>query len=489
MSAPITQSVPPSADGYEQPGLYIDGEWLGLEGRHSQPVINPAYGTELGRVPHASIPDLDRALAAAQRSFPLWRARSPVERGQILKHAAHLIHQRSESIARTVTLELGKPLAESRIETHIAANALEWFAEEGRRAYGRVIPNRMGTTRFMVVKEPVGPVAAFSAWNFPLDNAARKIGAALAAGCPVIYKPAEEAPSSALTVLRALIDAGLPPGIVSVVFGVPAQISEHLISSPVIRKISFTGSVPVGKHLMKLAAEGMKRTTMELGGHAPVLIFDDADFEPALEQSVLRKFRNAGQVCVGPTRFLVQTGIYEKFRDGFARKARALPVGDGLIDTNKMGPLAHPRRLQFMQELVSDAVEKGASLLAGGHRLGNQGHFFEPTVLADVPLAARIMNEEPFGPIAIINRFTDFSDAIAEANRLPYGLAAFAFTRASDTMLRVSDALEAGMVAVNSFNIAIAETPFGGVKESGHGAENGIEGVEACLVSKTVSLT
>jgi succinate-semialdehyde dehydrogenase/glutarate-semialdehyde dehydrogenase len=473
---------------YIAPRLYIGGEWLGAEGRDSRALINPATGAEIARMPVANATDLDRALAAAEDGFALWRARSPVERGRVLKGAAALIRARGESIARLITLEIGKPLAESRLEVLMAAGALEWFGEEGRRAYGRTLPGRVGTSRFMVVKEPVGPVAAFAAWNFPLDAAARKIGAALAAGCSIIHKPAEEAPSPALALLQALVDSALPPGVASVVFGVPDDISRHLLASPVIRKISFTGSVAIGKHLLKLAADGMKRTTMELGGHAPALVFDDADLEPALDILVSRKFRNAGQVCVSPTRFLVQDDVFEKFRDGFTQRAKALPVGDGLVETNVMGPLAHERRLEATHALVTDAVDKGAKLLTGGRRIGNQGYFYAPTVLADVPLSARVMHEEPFGPIAVINRHTGFEDMVAEANRLPFGLAAYAFTGSGRTMLDVSDALEAGMVAINSCNIATAETPFGGVKDSGHGAENGIEGVEACLVTKTVSL-
>jgi succinate-semialdehyde dehydrogenase/glutarate-semialdehyde dehydrogenase len=295
-------------------------------------------------------------------------------------------------------------------------------------------------------------------------------------------------PASSLTIVRALVDAGVPAGVIAVVFGVPAHICEYLLKSPVIRKISFTGSVTVGKQLLKLAADGMKRSTMELGGHAPVLVFEDADMNSAVEQSVLRKYRNAGQVCVGPTRFYVQSNAFENFCARFAAGAKAIKVGNGLDESNKMGPLAHARRIEFIQGLIDDAVSKGAKLLAGGKRIAGPGYFFEPTVLAEVPDAARIMHEEPFGPIASINRFRDFADGIAKANSLPYGLAAFAFTRSSTTMLAVADALEAGMVAINSFNIALADTPFGGIKESGHGAENGIEGVENCMTTKTISL-
>ncbi len=338
-----------------------------------------------------------------------------------------------------------------------------------------------------VMKEPVGPVAAFAPWNFPIGNPARKIGAALGAGCPCILKPAEEAPGSALEVARALADAGLPAGVLSVVFGVPAEVSAYLLASPIIRAISFTGSIPVGKQLMKLAAEGMKRTTMELGGHAPVLVFDDVDVEQVLDQSVFSKYRNAGQVCVSPTRFYVHEKIYGRFVDGFTSRARALKVGNGLGDGTQMGPLAHDRRLESMETLLGDARKNGAHFQTGGARITGSGYFWQPTVLADVPNTARIMNEEPFGPVAILNPFSDFDTAIQQANRLPYGLAAYAFTRSSRNVNLLGEQIEAGMIGINSYAISVPESPFGGVKESGHGSEEGIEGLDACLVTKFVS--
>jgi succinate-semialdehyde dehydrogenase/glutarate-semialdehyde dehydrogenase len=338
-----------------------------------------------------------------------------------------------------------------------------------------------------VVREPVGPVAAFAPWNFPLGNPARKLGAALGAGCTCILKPAEEAPASALSIAAALVEAGVPPGVIAVVFGEPAEVSAHLISSPVIRKISFTGSVPVGKQLMKLAAEGAKRTTMELGGHAPVIVFDDVDLDHVLDLAVAAKFRNAGQVCVSPTRFYVQEALYERFLDGFASRAKALRVDDGLVDGVRMGPLAHARRLSAVEAFIDDARASGARIVAGGGRIPRKGWFHEPTVIGDVPLSARMMNEEPFGPIALINRFKEFDAVIREANRLPYGLAAFAFTRDSRRVNLLGEQIEAGMIGINSFAISVNESPFGGMKESGHGSEEGIEGLEACLVTKFIT--
>ena len=475
------------ASAHAELRLFIGGEWLSAAGRKTSPVINPATEEVIGHLPHATKADLDRALAEAEKGFKLWRAVFPDARGKILKRAAELMRERAEEIARIATTESGKSIHETRIEVQMSANIFEWFAEEGRRAYGRVLPQRTPGTRLAIVKEPVGPVAAFAPWNFPIGNPARKIGAALGAGCSCILKPAEETPASGLAVARCLVDAGLPAGVLSIVYGVPAEISEHLLASPIIRKVSFTGSIPVGKHLMKLAAEGMKRTTMELGGHAPVLVFDDVDVEKVLDACVVAKYRNAGQVCVSPTRFYVHEKIYNRFVEGFAARAKALPVGDGINEKNKMGPLVHARRLAAIESLIEDAKNSGARVQAGGTRLKSPGYFYAPTVLSDVPNKARIMNEEPFGPVALINSFSDYDSVIREANRLPYGLAAFAFTNSAHRAKLVGEQLEAGMVGVNTFQISVPESPFGGVKESGHGSEEGIEGLEACLVTKFIS--
>ncbi len=472
---------------YPELAMHIDGEWVGVGHRRTHQVLCPATGGVLGELPLADAADLDRALDAAARGFKLWRARPADEKARVLKGAADLMRQRADRIARIATTEEGKTFGEARIETMAAAGWLEFAGEEAKRAYGRVLVRPTGT-RHMVLKEPVGPVAAFAPWNFPVGNPGRKFGAAIAAGCSIILKPAEEAPATALEVLKALLDAGLPQGVAQVVFGVPDEVSRHLLGSPVIRKLSFTGSVPVGKHLMKLAADNMLRTTMELGGHAPVIVFDDADVEQALNIIAPHKYRNAGQVCVSPTRFYVQEPVYEKFVEGFVERARALPVGDGLVETSRMGPMANPRRLDAMDKFIGDAVRAGARLETGGERIGNQGFFWRPTVLKDVPDAARIMNEEPFGPVAIMNPFSTFEDAVEKANRLPYGLAAYAFTQSSKRSMLIGDAVEAGMVAINTVAIAGADAPFGGVKESGHGSEDGPEGVEACQVIKAVSM-
>jgi succinate-semialdehyde dehydrogenase/glutarate-semialdehyde dehydrogenase len=484
--SPVAQSAP-----YAELKLFIAGEWVSGQGRKTQPVVSPATGETLGDLPHANAEDLDRALEAAQKSWPMWRAKAPHERGKILRKAADLIRERTEHIARIATIEEGKTLTEARWEAGLAAEIFEWYAEEGRRAYGRVLPQRAPGVRMTVVKEPVGPVAAFAPWNFPLGNPARKIGAALGAGCTCIVKPAEETPASALEIVKCLVDAGLPKGVLSVVFGVPAFVSTHLISSPVIRAISFTGSVPIGKQLMKLAAEGMKRTTMELGGHGPVLVFDDVDLDQVLDLSVGAKYRNAGQVCVSPTRYYVHESIYAKFVEGFAARAKNWRVGDGLVNSTQMGPMANPRRISAMDMFVSDARSHGGKVDAGGSPVKVDGRpngfYFAPTVLSDVPDSARIMNEEPFGPVAIINPFSDFDSVIAAANRLPYGLAAYAFTRSSKRVNLLGEQLEAGMIGINSYQIAVPESPFGGIKESGHGSEEGIEGLEACLVTKFIT--
>lgn len=472
---------------YPELHLLIGGEPRGLRGRSHEDVINPATEKLLAQLPHATPRDLDEALACAEQGFAEWRAVPPQERGKILKRAADLLRDRAEQLARIATMEAGKPLAEARIEAAFAADVLEWFAEEGRRAYGRLLMSRGPGMRMTVRKEPVGPVAAFTPWNFPLGNPARKLGAALGAGCSCILKPAEEAPASGLAVAQALLDAGLPKRTLSVVFGIPGEISTHILASPIIRKVSFTGSVPVGKHLMKLAAQTMKRTTMELGGHGPVLVFDDVDVASVLDQAVAAKIRNAGQVCISPTRFLVHEKVFGAFVDGFAERVRNVKVGNGLEPGIGMGPLIHGRRVAAIDVLIRDAEAHGAEVRAGGRRLNQPGYFYQPTVLANVDTTARIMNEEPFGPVAIINSFRDPEAAVQEANRLPYGLAAYAFTRNISWANRLGDMLEAGMVGINTFRISVPDSPFGGIKESGHGSEEGIEGLEACLVTKFVS--
>ena len=469
-------------------GLHIAGEWIGLGGRDTHQVVDPATGAPLAELPLATPADLDAALEASARGYRVWRARNADERAGVLAGAARLLRERVDLIAAVATAEQGKPLAEARGELGYAAALVDFYAAETRRNLGRVLVRPPGT-RSVVVREPVGSCVAFCPWNFPILNPARKLAPALAAGCSMILKPPEEAPGSAIEVVRCFIDAGLPADVVGVVFGVPDKVSRHLIASPIVRKISFTGSVPVGKALMKLAADGMKRTTMELGGHSPVLVFDDCDLEKTVALTAAAKFRNAGQVCISPTRFYVQEGVYDRFVSAFVERTRALKVGAGDAAGVAMGPLANPRRPQAMEAMVADAREGGARLLAGGERGGvgpDGGFFFAPTVLADVPLNARAMNDEPFGPLALIRPFRDLDEAVEQANRLPYGLAAYAFTENGRRANLLGDALEAGMVGLNTTQLSHVDAPFGGIKESGHGSEDGPEGLAAFTVVKAV---
>jgi succinate-semialdehyde dehydrogenase/glutarate-semialdehyde dehydrogenase len=464
--------------------LFIDGSWRTGEGRDAFTVVNPATGSAIGEVPLASTADLDEALHAAEQAYPLWRATAVDARAAILRKTAELLRERAEPIARLMTQEQGKPLVESRGEVAGSASMFDWYAEEIKRDYGRLLVRPTGQ-RSMVVHEPVGVVATFTPWNFPLYLLCKKVAAALAAGCSVISKPPEETPGCTGALAHALQDAGLPKGVFQLVHGVPDQVSRHLIGSRIVRKFSFTGSVPVGKALMKLAADSMTRVTLELGGHAPVLIFDDCDLDKTLDMVVPQKFRNAGQVCVSPTRFYVQKSIYDRFITGFADRTKQVVTGDGLADATKMGPLANARRPGAIEALVADARAKGARVMVGGER-GEGGFFFQPTLLADVPLDADIMNNEPFGPVAVSARFKDFDDAIAQANRLPFGLAAFAFTENGRRANLLGDAIEAGMVGINSFGISSADAPFGGIKDSGFGSEGGKEGLETYQVVKAI---
>ena len=475
-----------SGNGYEKLELFIDGQWRqGSEGK-TEDVINPADESVLAELPHASKSDLDEALAAADRMFPVWRDTPAIQRAQIIKKAAQLMRDRVDHIGRTLTLEEGKVFNEAKIEVSVSTEIAEWYAEECVRSYGRIIPGRTPGSRGMVLKEPVGPVAAFTPWNFPAVTPIRKIAGALAAGCTVIIKASEETPGTCIALARAFQDAGLPDGVLNVVFGVPAEISEYIIPNPIIRKISFTGSIPVGKLLSKMAGEHMKRATMELGGHSPVIVFDDADTEQVVKMVVGGKFRNAGQVCISPTRFYVQEGKYSEFVEKFSEIAGALNVTNGLDEGAEMGPLANPRRLDAMAGFVADAREHGADVKTGGERMGNQGFFFQPTVLADVSEDSRIMNEEPFGPVAPITPFKDFDEVIERANRLEFGLASYAFTTDDNKANALADKLQTGMVGVNSLAISLPEAPFGGVKESGHGSEGGIEGLDAYMNTKFV---
>ena len=467
--------------------LHIDGAWTSAQSGKTLQVMNPATGEVNGTLAHAERPDLDRALEAAQRGFDTWRRVSAFDRSKLLRKAADLLRERADKIAPLMTMEQGKPVGEAKIEAMASADIIDWFAEEARRTYGRVIPARADGVVQLSLREPVGPVAAFTPWNFPINQANRKIAIALAAGCSIIVKGPEETPASCMELVRCYIDAGLPPGVVQLVFGVPAEISEYLIPHPIIRKISFTGSTPVGKQLAALAGLHMKRATMELGGHAPAIVFDDADIAGATKMLAAAKFRNAGQVCVAPTRFLVQQGAYDQFVETFTAAAKAVKVGDGMEAGTQMGPLANPRRITAMESLIGDAVQKGAEVRTGGKRIGNVGNFFEPTVMTGVNTGMRVMNEEPFGPLAVIAPFDDMDEVVEEANRLPYGLASYAFTRSAKRAAQVASKVEAGMMTINHIGLALPEVPFGGVKESGHGSEGGAEAIEAYLNIKFVT--
>jgi succinate-semialdehyde dehydrogenase/glutarate-semialdehyde dehydrogenase len=463
--------------------LFIAGEWKPADG---QPVLNPADERVLGIVPHATRTDLDTALAAAQEAFRVWRNTSPQKRADIILRAARLARERVEEMATAMTLEQGKPIAQSRLEILRGCDIIEWDAAEGRRVYGRVIPSEPGM-RHTVLRQPIGVVAAFSPWNFPMSSPARKVAGALSAGCSIILKASEETPAGAVQLARAFHDAGVPPGVLNLVFGTPSDISEYLIPQEAVRLVTFTGSIPVGKKLASLAGQYMKPAIMELGGHAPVIVCDDVDPVASAATSVVGKSRNAGQVCVSPTRFFVQEAIYERFASAFAEKARAVKVGDGLDPANQMGPLANHRRVETMEAMVADAKAKGARLLAGGSRIGNRGYYYPLTVLAELPDDARAMREEPFGPLALINPVKSLDQAIEKANALPYGLAAYAFTRSARNADRLAEGIEAGNLSINHFVASIAETPFGGVKESGYGREGGTEGLACYTVAKNVS--
>ncbi|RZV36232.1 MAG: NAD-dependent succinate-semialdehyde dehydrogenase [Sphingomonadaceae bacterium] len=472
---------------YPQLSLLIGGETI-TSGRETVDVLDPASGEAFAALPRATSADLDTALGHAEAGFAKWRATSADEREAILRKAAGLIRERAKDIGAAITREQGKPVKEAIGETIYCAMLLEFYAGECKRNYGRTLVRPDGQ-RAEVRHEPVGPIAGFSAWNFPALNVMRKIGGALAAGCSVIVKPSEETPAGGLAMVQAMLDAGVPGEACQAVFGVPDEISRHLLGSPIIRKMTFTGSTAVGKHLAALAAENLQRATLELGGHGPVLVFEDADIDKALDTMAANKFRNAGQVCVSPTRFLVEEGVFERFRDGFVERAKAITVGNGMDKETQMGPMASERGPDGIQAKVADARDKGGRLLAGGERIGNQGFFHQPTVLAEVPIDAEIMNEEPFGPVAIINPMPGYDAMIKEANRLPYGLAAYAWTQNAGKRARLASEIESGMIAINGGGVSAVDAPFGGVKWSGYGLEDGAEGVAACMVSKTVHET
>jgi succinate-semialdehyde dehydrogenase/glutarate-semialdehyde dehydrogenase len=464
--------------------LYINGEWR--KTANDLPVLNPATEEEIGRLPHAEKSDLDDALEAAASGFKIWSKVAPSERANVLIKAATIMRDRQEEIATAITAEHGKPLNQARLEVIRGCEFLEWDAGEATRTYGRVIPSAQGV-RYVVHHQPIGIVAGFSPWNFPMSQPCRKVGGAIASGCSIILKAAEETPAGALHIARAFHDAGLPPGVLNLVFGTPSEISDHLIKQDPVRLVAFTGSTAVGRHLTILASQYMTPVLMELGGHAPVIVCEDTDVQTAAINGAVRKMRNAGQVCTSPTRFFVHESIFEAYTESFVRRAAETVVGNGVDAGVEMGPLANDRRIEALTDLVEDARAQGAEVKTGGSKFGDKGYFFQPTVLANVPDSARVMQEEPFGPLAIINPVGSLEEAIEKANSVPFGLAAYGFTNRADYVDRMVEGIEAGNISINTLEASLPETPFGGVKSSGYGREGGTEGLHNYMITKNVS--
>ncbi|MEM7069391.1 MAG: NAD-dependent succinate-semialdehyde dehydrogenase [Pseudomonadota bacterium] len=464
--------------------LFINGDWRNAD--ETVPITNPSNGEQIGLLPVASHADLDDALVAATAGFEVWSRTSPVERSRIIVKAAQLMRERQEEIAQSISIELGKPIKQARLEVIRGCEFFEWDAGEAQRLYGRVIPSAPGV-RYTVVRQPIGVVAAFSPWNFPVSQPARKVAGALASGCSIILKPAEETPAGAIHIARAFQDAGLPDGVLNVVFGRPAEISDYLIRKDEIRLVAFTGSTNVGRHLTKLAAEYMTPVLMELGGHAPVIVCDDVDPKETAISSAIRKYRNAGQVCTSPTRFFIHEKLYETFATEFVNQVKTINVGDPLSDDTEMGPVVHAGRIAALQEMVNDAVNRGANLLIGGGQMDQPGHYFQPTVLTNVPDDALILREEPFGPIAVLNSIATLEEGIEKANSVPYGLAAYGFTHSAANADKMIDGIETGNLSINTLEASLPETPFGGVKSSGYGREGGEEGLHHYTIVKNIS--
>ena len=473
---------------YPELALYINGEWLSGAGRDSIAVTNPATEELLGRLPVATTSDMDLALFAAEQGFKVWRATSALERGRLLQAISLRIRNSLHDLARIITLEQGKCFRDACQEVHNTADAFEWMAEEGKRAYGRLVPARTANTDQYVRLEPLGPVAAFSPWNFPAVLAGRKIATALAAGCSIVIKPSEETPGIVLAIARLCEEAGLPKGVLNVLYGEPADISKTLIASEIIRKVSFTGSVPVGRLLANQAAGLFKRITLELGGHAPVIIADDVNLDRVVALTLSAAFRNAGQICQCPTRFYVHDRVHDTFVQKLAEGASALKLGDGMDDSVQMGPLTNPRRSEAMEAFCADALQNGGEIQSGGGVPAEfeRGHFWLPTVISELSPDALALREEVFGPMALIRRFDDLDQAITEANSTEYGLGAYAFTNSLETAYRIENGLEAGNVSINTYAISASEMPFSGVKSSGMGYEMGSEGLREYLSVKSV---
>ncbi len=473
---------------YPTQSLFIDGEFIGpSSSRKGEDILNPATGEVLGQLPHVTEAELDRAVDAAERAFNEWRTTSPMLRSEILRRVGQLARERVEDIARNMTLDQGKLLAEARAEVMACAEHAEWHAEECRRIYGRVIPPRFSNVRQYVMHEPVGVCAAFTPWNFPFNQAIRKMVAAIGAGCTIVLKGPEDSPSAVTALAQLFKDAGLPDGVLNIVWGVPAEVSTRLIESPRVRKVSFTGSSAVGKSLASLAGKHMKRATMELGGQAPFIISEDADLDKAADLLSALKLRNAGQVCVAPTRVFTHESLHGELVDRMVAKFEKVRVGDGLDSESGMGPLAHGRRLSAMTDFIADSVHRGGKVAVGGEAIQSPGNFFSPAIVTDLDDDSRVMSEETFGPILPLVSYRTLDEVIERANRSPYGLAAYAFARDNAIVRRLADEIEVGMMNINHFGMSLSETPFGGVKDSGMGREGGAETFESYLNTKFVT--
>lgn len=475
------------ANTYPKIELFIGGEWIGPESRESKPVINPATEEEVGLMPCVTSNDLVRAAETAQEAFLQWRSRSTLERSAILRRFAELLRTNDRAIATAITIDMGKPIGEALVEVRSAADHVDWHAEEGRRIYGRIIPSRSAGVEQRVFREPVGVCLAIAPWNFPISQAIRKVAGALASGCTLILKGAGETPSGVMAIGKLLQQAGLPDGCINLVWGDSSLISNTLLARQEVQKLSFTGSVQVGKHLAELCGRYMKRSTMELGGHAPVLVFDDADPVAAARALAGNKLRNAGQVCISPTRFYVQSGTYDHFMDELKNSFERIKVGNGLDETAQMGPLCHPGRVAAMESLVADAVNNDANVVIGGKKAANKGYFYPPTIVETKGDDIALMRDEPFGPIAVVSKFYDIDEGLRRANSLPLGLASYVFTGSLDRSDRAARELRAGMVSINHFGLALPEAPFGGVMDSGYGSEGGTETFDGYLTTKFVS--
>ena len=468
---------------YPDLNLFINGKWR--KTKNDLPVINPATEEEIGRLPCAGREDLDDVLASAEIGHKIWSRTGPRDRSDIIMKAAELMRKRQEQIAHAITIENGKPLQQARMEVIRGAEFFEWDAGEALRTYGRTLPARHGH-KISVHHHPIGVVSAYSPWNFPMSQPARKIAGALASGCSIILKAAEETPAGAVHIAQAFMDAGLPAGVLNLIFGIPSEISNYLIPQKSVKLIAFTGSTKIGRHLTTLASEHMTPVLMELGGHAPVIVCEDTDVNQAAINSAERKMRNAGQVCTSPTRFFVHENIFDDYVDAFVKRAAKTLVGDGFADEVEMGPVANERRVPELLKLVDDARSKGAKIVTGGNRQNKRGYFFQPTVITEAPDNAQIMQVEPFGPVAIINPVKSLDEAIHKANSVPYGLAGYAFTNRADYINQMIDEVEVGNLSINTLEASLPETPFGGIKSSGYGREGGTEGLHHYMTIKNV---